>query len=135
MPDACVLDTSVASLFLNGSLQAAPYRPHLLGVEPVLSFQVVSEMRHGALLKGWGSAKQTLLEQFIGGFRILYPDDALLWEWARVMTTARKAGRRLEAADAWVAATASFLNAPLLTHDRDFDARSCPSLTIIRYAL
>lgn len=72
MPDACVLDTSVASLFFNGSPQAAPYRPHLLGAEPILSFQVVSEMRHRALLKGWGSAKQTLLEPFISGFRVLY---------------------------------------------------------------
>ena len=50
-----------------------------------------------------------------------------------MMHEARKAGRRLEAGDCWIAATALLLDAPLLTHDKDFDTKACPSLAVIRY--
>jgi predicted nucleic acid-binding protein len=34
------------------------------------------------------------------------------------MVTARKSGRRMETADAWIAATALLHDAPLLTHNK-----------------
>jgi predicted nucleic acid-binding protein len=48
------------------------------------------------------------------------------------MHDARKRGSRLETGDGWIAATAKFLNAPLVTHDQDFSARACPSITVYR---
>ena len=50
------------------------------------------------------------------------------------MAHARVVGRRLEADDAWVAATASLLNLPLLTHDKDFRDLGYPGLTVICHA-
>ena len=44
---------------------------------------------------------------------------------------ARRIGRELSAADAWIAATAVLLNCPLLSHDRDFG--NLPGLEVIHY--
>jgi predicted nucleic acid-binding protein len=41
----------------------------------------------------------------------------LVLKWAEVMVAARKAGRRLETADAWIAATAVLYDADLITHN------------------
>ena len=46
------------------------------------------------------------------------------------MFVARKAGRRLETADAWIAATALLYDAPLLTHNSS-DYQGVPALKII----
>lgn len=49
------------------------------------------------------------------------------------MLDAQRVWQRLEDGDAWIAATAKYLKAPLLTHDKDFDVSACPSLTIYRH--
>lgn len=41
----------------------------------------------------------------------------LIVKWAEVMVRARAVGRRLEVADAWIAATALLYDAPLVTHN------------------
>jgi predicted nucleic acid-binding protein len=43
---------------------------------------------------------------------------------------AQAAGRRIECADAWIAATALLYDAPLVTHNRD-DYLGVPGLRII----
>jgi predicted nucleic acid-binding protein len=49
------------------------------------------------------------------------------------MVTARRAGRRLETADAWIAATAVLYDAPLITHNaRDY--LGVPGLKVITEA-
>ena len=63
-----------------------------------------------------------LLEQFIGGFAVVYADDALCTSWAMLRAGARAAGRPLSPQDAWIAATALGLDAPLATNNRrDFE--------------
>jgi predicted nucleic acid-binding protein len=46
------------------------------------------------------------------------------------MVAARRVGRRLETADAWVAATAALYDAPLLTHNAT-DYLGVPALKLI----
>lgn len=128
-----VLDTSIASITLDDRPQLARYEAYLRNSLPVVSFQTIAEMRFGALLKGWGVLRRERLETFLGSLLVQEYNDGLANAWAQVMHEARRAGRRLEAGDAWIAATALLLNAPLLTHDKDFDAQACPSITIIRY--
>jgi len=87
----------------------ALYQPHLVHASLVLSFQTVAEMRYGALKAHWGEERSQNLEQFFSFFDLaLYTDD-LATHWAQIMFDARQAGRRLEAGDAWIAATASLL--------------------------
>jgi tRNA(fMet)-specific endonuclease VapC len=130
----CVLDTTIASLMLARSPLLALYQPHLVNASLILSFQTVAEMRYGALKANWGEERSQNLEQFFTFFDLaLYTDD-LATHWAQIMFDARRAGRRLEAGDAWIAATASLLNAPLLTHDKDFSPLACPSVSVFCYA-
>jgi len=49
------------------------------------------------------------------------------------MVSAQAAGRRIESADAWIAATALLHNAPLLTNNRN-DYLGVADLALISYA-
>ena len=130
----CVLDTSVASFLVNKNPLIALYRPHITGATPVLCFQTVGEMRYGSLKAEWGQERNHRLEQFLQDTDIIHSSEALTRLWAEIMRESRRIGKRLEAADAWIAATALLLGAPLLTHDKDFDAQACPSIAIVCYA-
>jgi predicted nucleic acid-binding protein len=129
-----VLDTTIASLLLIKSPSLLPYEPLLEEVSMVLSFQSVAEMRYGALIANWGEERRQELEEFLSSFIVVGYTDELATLWATTMHEARRAGRRLEAGDAWIAATARLLNAPLLTHDKDFSPAACPSITVHCYA-
>ncbi len=130
-----VLDTTVASMMLNQNPLLALYYVHLLNASWLISFQTVAEMRFGALKANWGTARQQQLEVFLQRFQIIPYTDPLAMHWAEVRRDAERVGLRLEAGDAWIAATARLLNAPLLTHDKDFSPAACPSLTVYRYGI
>lgn len=56
----------------------------------------------------------------------------LCTKWAEVMVAAETSGRRIDCADAWIAATALLADVPLVTHNRaDYlgvpDLRSSPT--------
>ena len=135
MINPCLLDTTIASFLLNRNPLIQYYRSHLEGATPVVSFQTVAEMRHGALKANWGPQKTELLEEFLQGMETVHSSDDLTRIWSELMQDAQRAGKRLEAADCWIAATAAFLDAPLLTHDKDFSPLACPSITVVNYAL
>ena len=129
----CVLDTSVASLMYDASSLYASYDGHVQNAVVYVGFQTVAEMRYGALKKSWGAARRHNLEAFLASMSVVGCSDKLAHSRAQIMYVAQRAGRRLESGDACIAATALLLNVPLLTHDNDFDAQACPSITIVRY--
>ena len=129
-----VLDTTVASLLLNRNPLLSLYQPYLEDASLCISFQTVAEMRLGALLAKWGESRKQDLELFLSAFNLIVYSDELCDCWAIVMNEARQVGRRREAGDAWIAATAKLLDAPLITHDRDFSLAACPSITIVCHA-
>lgn len=128
-----VLDTRVASMIVDERTNLAPYLPHLQNELSVLPFQTVAGLRLGAVLANWGEVRRTRLERFFTNILIQNSSEDLVNCWVRVMKEARQTGKRLEAADAWIAATALLLKTPLLTHDKDFSAESCSSI-VVNYA-
>ena len=117
-----VVDTDVASYIFNWHSSAQQLVDALRGTQLILSFMSIAEMRMGAIAAGWGARRRTLLEQFMSGFGVVYADDALCTGWARIRAEARAAGRALSPQDAWIAATALGLDAPLATNNRtDFE--------------
>jgi predicted nucleic acid-binding protein len=113
--DTLVVDTSVVSYLLKGHSLAHVYwerflRGRLLGV----SFMSVAELYRWPLERGWSEARITTLKQHLRGYVVLPYDDAMSWEWARIM--ARK-GRPIDGADAWIAATALCYQSALVTHN------------------
>ena len=113
-----VVDTDVASYIFNWHSSAQRYVVALRGSTLILSFMSIAEMRMGAIAANWGVRRRTLLEQFIGGFGVVYADDTLCTSWAVLRAEARAAGRSLSSQDAWIAATALGLDAPLATNNR-----------------
>jgi tRNA(fMet)-specific endonuclease VapC len=59
----------------------------------------------------------------------LYP-DGILCRWATISDEARRNGRPISPADAWIAATALALGLPVVTHNPG-DYRGVEGLTVL----
>lgn len=113
-----VVDTDVASYIFNWHSLAPRYLDALHGCDLIISFMSLAELRMGAISAGWGRQRRLLLEGFIEGFEVFYPDNDLCTLWARIRADARSAGRPISPQDSWIAATALALDAPLATNNR-----------------
>jgi tRNA(fMet)-specific endonuclease VapC len=113
-----LVDTDVAPYLFNWHSLAQRYADALGGSELVLSFISIAELRMGAISAGWGDGRRQVLERFIHGFELLYADNDLCTVWARIRADAKAAGRPISPQDAWIAATALALDAPLATNNR-----------------
>lgn len=118
MADRRVVDTDVISFYLKGDSRASLYERHLRGVESVVSFMTIAELHRWALERRWGTRRLAELDGFLGELTIHLADRGLCVAWARVTHQARRSGRPIDAADAWIAATAWLLGVPLVTHNR-----------------
>src|SRR5262245_24503954 len=115
-----IVDTDVASFIFKGDTRGALYDPHIDESDtlPAISFMTRAELEQWAVLHNWGPAKRDELIALIkDGFVTVDSNEALCTLWAEVRGQARRAGRHIETADAWVAATALLYNAELVTHN------------------
>ena len=71
---------------------------------------------------------------FLGRFLIVPYDLRLARVWARVIAHSKATGRRLEAGDEWIAATALHRGVPLLSHGHDFVGLELAGLEVVCYA-
>ena len=121
-----VIDTGVfaARLTPSGSLLAAQYRPVLEGRPAVISFVTVAELGYGARLAGWGPGRLRRLEYEIARTEIVWPGPNLVDAYASLRTwcvrTGHGLGQKEHEADRRVAATAIWLQVPLVAHDGIF---------------
>ena len=125
-----VVDTDVASFLFKGDTRASGYRRHLETRQWTISFMTAAELEQWALLANWQAKRIEWLRTHLKQFVIIPTSRDLVLKWAETMFVARKAGRRLETADAWIAATALLYDAPLLTHNSS-DYQGVPALKII----
>ncbi len=134
--DVVLLDTSVVSLLhpkkKNTELRAK-YELHMRDRVLALSFQSVAELWEWAENNNWGQKSRDRLETFLRRFLILPYNYELAKVWARVMNRSRRDGRRLEAGDCWIAATAVLYAIPLITHDRHLTGLPISGLEVISY--
>jgi predicted nucleic acid-binding protein len=113
-----VVDTDVVSFLFKRDTRFESYLPYLEDREWLISFMTEAELEHWAITANWSPKRIEWLRLFISRFAIVPSSHALIIKWAESMAFARKAGRRIETADAWVAATALLYDAPLLTHNK-----------------
>ena len=132
-----LLDTTVASLLhpkkKNTELRGH-YEQHMRGQTLALCFQSVAELWHWAEANAWGENARKGLDTFVRRFLVIPYDYELARVWARVLEASKKEGRRFEAGDCWIAATAVHRGVPLLAHDKDFTGLAIPGLDVISYA-
>jgi tRNA(fMet)-specific endonuclease VapC len=117
-----IVDTDVVSYIFKWHPLAARYLDLLRGNNAFISFMTLAEMRFGALEAHWGLRKRNLLERFLSEFPVYYPDEGLCTLWAEVRHESNRKGKSISSQDAWIAATALHLGAPLVTNDaRDYE--------------
>ena len=126
-----VVDTNIVSYIARGSpsgvvLPATAQR----AARYLISFQTVQELWFGAYNNSWGMRRTDDLAELIRQYDVVWPDPDILQMSAYIRSVRQAAGRRLEVADSWIAATALFLECPLMSHDGDFD--NIPDLQLIR---
>ena len=113
-----VLDTDVVSFLFKADTRAQMYLPQLQDRQWFISFMTEAELEQWALLANWSEKRVVWLRLFLGRFVVVPSSHDLVLRWAEAMVAARRNGRRIETADAWIAATALLYDAPLLTHNK-----------------
>lgn len=114
---ASVIDTDIFSFLYKGDTRAELYRPHLTSPPFILSFMTLAELRSWTRQRNWSATRKRGLEAYLARYVILYATDALCDRWAEATDSARRAGRPIASADAWIAATALQQGIPLVTHN------------------
>src|SRR5450631_1244565 len=127
-----VVDTDVVSYVFKNHPFGSRYDPELVGHITLISFMTVAEIERWVLQYRWGSQRIQLLGSFLQRFTVVPSSPDLCRKWAEVMVTAQAAGRRIETADAWIAATALLYEAPLVTHNGS-DYLGVPGLKLISH--
>jgi tRNA(fMet)-specific endonuclease VapC len=132
-----LLDTTVASLLhprRAGSTLRALYASDMQDRTLAISFQTVAELWSWAEENRWGTPARAALDAFIAQFLLMPYSAERAQTGAGVMTPARRVGRRLEAGDTWIAASAVLYRVPLLTSDRDFVSIDFEGLEVVCHA-
>ncbi len=113
-----VVDTDVVSFLLKNHPIGLLYDPELAGRVALISFMTVAEVERWAIQHRWSAQRLHWLHLYLRRFTVVPSSPDLCHKWAEVMVAAQAAGRRIECADAWIAATAALYGAPLATHNR-----------------
>jgi predicted nucleic acid-binding protein len=127
--DPCVVDTDVVSFLFKNDPRAHPYLALLRDRELLVSFMTEAELEQWVLLAKWGADRTWGFLAFMNRFASVPSSRDLILQWAAVMVAARANGRRIEAADAWIAATALLYAASLVTHNSK-DYLGVPNLIV-----
>jgi predicted nucleic acid-binding protein len=113
-----VLDTNVVSILFNRN---HPLRQTCMdavtGHQLVISFMTRAELLLWPATNNWGASRRSALEEHMGLYLTLYPDERTCGLWVAVVDQCRRAGRPIQTADAWVAAVACQWGCPLVTTD------------------
>lgn len=92
----------------------------------MISFVTVAELRFGARLAEWGTRRLARLEHQLEQVAAIWPveESTLIEAYVRLRTWCVKIGHGLgqkdHEADRWIAATALWLDLPLVAHDSIF---------------
>lgn len=132
MNTAVVVDTDVVSYLFKSHPAAFQYLPDLQDRTPIISFMTLAELDRWAINARWGEVRRNRLREYLEPFLVLPYDRRLCSQWAEVTVAAQASGRRIDCADAWIAATALLAGAPLITHNRG-DYLGVPGLTLISH--
>jgi len=115
--NAVVVDTDVVSLVFKGDRRAEKYLSALTAPDLLVSFMTEAELERWILQAKWGPERIVRFRTYMKRFVSVPSSRDLIVKWAEVMVVARSLGRRIEVADAWVAATTLLYDATLVTNN------------------
>ncbi len=130
LPLAVVVDTNVVSYLFKKDTRGDLYRPHVEGRIGIIAAQTRAELELWMRERDWGERRRTELREDLQRYVFAPFDEAMCEGWARAVDSARRVGRPILVADAWVAATALAYSVPLVTHNPD-DFAGVAGLSVI----
>ena len=116
--NAAIVDTDVVSMLFKGDTRAFAYRPHITGRLLGISFMTLAELERWPLERGWGQGRKLELAQHLTRYVVLPVSREMCGKWAEVSFAAKKKGHPIQTADAWIATSALYYQAPLITNNR-----------------
>jgi predicted nucleic acid-binding protein len=121
--NAAIVDTDVVSMLFKGDTRAVAYRPHITGRLLGISFMTLAELERWPLEREWGQRRKLELAQHLTRYVVLPVSRELCGKWAEVSFVAKRKGRPIQTADAWIAASSLYYQVPLITNNRaDYSA-------------
>lgn len=115
--NAAIVDTDVVSMLFKGDSRARRYRDHISGRLLGISFMSLAELERWPLERNWSAFRKAELAQHLARYVVLPASRELCAKWAQVSWEARRKGRPIQTADAWIAASALHYQVPLITHN------------------
>jgi predicted nucleic acid-binding protein len=124
-----VADTNVLSYLFRQSSLGVSYRC-LIGERPVgVTGLTLAEIHFGAAIGGWGRRKIEELKSFLNRFTHVPDTEEIAEICGHVRAQHERVGRAISWPDACAAASALWLQVPLVTHDRDHEG--IPGLQVL----
>jgi tRNA(fMet)-specific endonuclease VapC len=127
---AAIVDTDVVSMLFKGDTRALAYRTHVTGRLLGISFMTLAELERWSLERGWGPKRKLELAEHVAKYAVLPVSRELCVKWAEVSFAAKRRGRPIQTADAWIAASALYYQVPLITNNRS-DYSFIQGLTVL----
>ena len=113
-----VVDTDVASFLHKGGERGAAYSRLIAGSDAGIT-----------MLSIWGLRKIAELDTFLTRFLLIETNSEIANVSGALLACCARVGRALSWPDAWAAATALWLDVPLVTHD--WDLEGIPGLQVL----
>ena len=126
-----LLDTSVFIALESGRPMNAERLPDQSVICPV----TIAELQAGVLITADVDrrARRLATLESMADIEVLVIDAEVAAEWARLRVHLAESGRRVNANDLWIAATAAANGLPVVTQDDDFDPfQDATGLEVIR---
>jgi predicted nucleic acid-binding protein len=129
--NALLLDTKVVSVLFNKNhrLRDSCIRA-VSGHELAISFMSRAELLLWPAVNQWGDPRRATLLRHLSLYTTLYPDELTCLIWSSIVADCRRAGRPVQTADAWIAASAQQWRLPLVTADIG-DFEGIPEIEIV----
>ena len=124
-----VVDTDVASFIHNGFELGPAYSKLIAGRCAGITLLAVAEFRAGVVQRNWGPRKIASLDAFLKRYMLIEASSEIANVSGGIRACCAQVGRALSWPDAWAAATALWLDVPLVTHD--WDLEGIPGLQVL----
>ena len=128
--NAAVVDTDVVSMLFKGDTRAFAFRRHVAGRLLGISFMTWPELERWPLERVWGLLRKAELERHMTPYTVLPVNRELCRGWAEISFNAKKQGIPIQAADAWIAASALYYQVPPISNNGN-DYSTVRGLTVL----
>jgi predicted nucleic acid-binding protein len=124
-----VVDTDVASFIFRSCERGAAYSELIGESRAGVTLLSVAEFRAGVVQRNWGPRKIASLDTFLSRFLLIEARSEIANVSGAIGSCCAHVGRAVSWPDAWAAATALWLDVPLVAHD--WDHEGIPGLRVL----